>query len=188
MVAHGTLVLEELSVPVPSSISSDLLDALPPEIQAEVIRSEVAAEERRRREEDLERCNTTSDLDPATFLASLDPTLREAQDPLGGLATTSSSTNNQTTLAVNSNLSKTLQMMLQLLPQVQKVTIMISGPEVDITNTGIDPTLLEALPEDMREEVLNQHFWEQQPVREELSVPVPSSISTDFLDAMPPEI
>ncbi|CAH7671719.1 expressed protein [Phakopsora pachyrhizi] len=65
---------------------------------------------------------------------------------------------------------------------------MISGPEVDIINTGIDPTLLEALPEDMREEVLNQHFREQQPVREELSVPVPSSISTDFLDAMPPEI
>ncbi|CAH7665807.1 hypothetical protein PPACK8108_LOCUS94, partial [Phakopsora pachyrhizi] len=111
---------EELSVPVPSSISTDLLDALPPEIQAEVIRSEVAAEERRRREEDLERRNTTSgsanralsasaDLDPATFLASLDPTLREAvlldqdegfistlprnilaeRDPLGGLATTS---------------------------------------------------------------------------------------------------
>ncbi|CAH7682947.1 hypothetical protein PPACK8108_LOCUS16132 [Phakopsora pachyrhizi] len=70
----------------------------------------------------------------------------------------------------------------------ERVTIMISGPEVDITNTGIDPTLLEALPEDMREEVLNQHFRERQPVREELSVPVPSSISTDLLDALPPEI
>ncbi|CAH7671711.1 hypothetical protein PPACK8108_LOCUS6518 [Phakopsora pachyrhizi] len=70
----------------------------------------------------------------------------------------------------------------------KRVTIMISGPEVDITNTCIDPTLLEALPEDMREEVLNQHFWERQPVREELSVPVPSSISTDLLDALPPEI
>ncbi|CAH7686641.1 expressed protein, partial [Phakopsora pachyrhizi] len=70
----------------------------------------------------------------------------------------------------------------------ERVTIMISGAEVDITDTGIDPTFLEALPDDMREEVLNQHFREQRPAREELSVPVPSSISTDFLDALPPEI
>ncbi|KAI9601992.1 hypothetical protein KEM48_001282 [Puccinia striiformis f. sp. tritici PST-130] len=70
----------------------------------------------------------------------------------------------------------------------ERVTIMINGAEVDITDTGIDPTFLEALPDDMREEVLNQHFREQRPVREELSVPVPSSISTDFLDALPPEI
>ncbi|MBW0460652.1 hypothetical protein O181_000367 [Austropuccinia psidii MF-1] len=69
-----------------------------------------------------------------------------------------------------------------------RVTIMINGTEVDITDTGIDPTFLEALPDDMREEVLNQHFREQRPIREELSVPVPSSISTDFLDALPPEI
>ncbi|KAA1107112.1 hypothetical protein PGT21_002719 [Puccinia graminis f. sp. tritici] len=70
----------------------------------------------------------------------------------------------------------------------ERVTITINGAEVDITDTGIDPTFLEALPDDMREEVLNQHFREQRPVREELSVPVPSSISTDFLDALPPEI
>ncbi|PLW29099.1 hypothetical protein PCASD_19760 [Puccinia coronata f. sp. avenae] len=70
----------------------------------------------------------------------------------------------------------------------QRVTIMINGAEVDITDTGIDPTFLEALPDEMREEVLNQHFREQRPVREELSVPVLSSISTDFLDALPPEI
>ena len=63
---------------------------------------------------------------------------------------------------------------------------MINGAEVDITDTGIDLTFLEDLPDDMREEVLNQHFREQRPVREELSVPVPSSISTDFLDALPP--
>ncbi|KAH9820843.1 hypothetical protein DFH28DRAFT_1121207 [Melampsora americana] len=69
-----------------------------------------------------------------------------------------------------------------------RVTIMINGAEVDITDTGVDPTFLEALPDDMREEVLNQHFREQRPAREELSVPVPSSISPEFLDALPPEI
>jgi E3 ubiquitin-protein ligase HUWE1 len=42
---------------------------------------------------------------------------------------------------------------------------------------------LEALPDDMREEVLNQHFREQRPVQEELLDPVPSGISTNFLNA-----
>ena len=40
---------------------------------------------------------------------------------------------------------------------IERVTVMIHGSAVDITDTGIDPTFLEALPDDMREEVLNQH-------------------------------
>ena len=42
----------------------------------------------------------------------------------------------------------------------QRVIVSIHGEDVDITDTGIDPTFLEALPDDMREEVLNQHFRE----------------------------
>ncbi|KAI8451156.1 hypothetical protein BY996DRAFT_6416650 [Phakopsora pachyrhizi] len=63
----------------------------------------------------------------------------------------------------------------------KRLKIMISGAEVDITDTGIDPAFLEALPDNMREDVLNQHFQKQQPAREELSAPVPSSISTNSL-------
>jgi E3 ubiquitin-protein ligase HUWE1 len=48
----------------------------------------------------------------------------------------------------------------------QRVMIMINGAKVDITNTGIDPILIEALPDNMLEEVPNQHFREQQPVQE----------------------
>ncbi|PLW06104.1 hypothetical protein PCANC_26100 [Puccinia coronata f. sp. avenae] len=40
----------------------------------------------------------------------------------------------------------------------QRVTIMINRAEVDIINTGIDPTFLEALPDGMRKEFLNQHL------------------------------
>ena len=47
---------------------------------------------------------------------------------------------------------------------------------------------LEVLQDDMREEVLNQHFREQQPVQEELLDPAPSSISANFLNALPPKI
>lgn len=63
---------------------------------------------------------------------------------------------------------------------------MIHGDEVDITDTGIDITFLEALPDDMREEVLNQHFRERRPVPS--SVSAPTEINSEFLDALPPDI
>lgn len=67
-----------------------------------------------------------------------------------------------------------------------RVTIFIHGNEVDITDTGIDPTFLEALPDDMREEVLNQHFRES---RTAAPAPaVPSQINSEFLDALPPDL
>lgn len=69
---------------------------------------------------------------------------------------------------------------------VERVTIVIHGETVDITDTGIDPTFLEALPDDMREEVLNQHFRE---ARTAVPAPaVPSQINSEFLDALPPDL
>lgn len=68
----------------------------------------------------------------------------------------------------------------------ERVTVTIHGNPVDITDTGIDPTFLEALPDDMREEVLNQHFREQRSSRVEQQEE--SQISPEFLDALPPEL
>ncbi|KAG6837741.1 hypothetical protein H0H93_003543, partial [Arthromyces matolae] len=68
----------------------------------------------------------------------------------------------------------------------ERITVMIHGSPVDITDTGIDPTFLEALPDDMREEVLNQHVRDQRAARVER--PPDSQISSEFLDALPPEI
>ncbi|GBC34534.2 DUF913-domain-containing protein [Rhizophagus irregularis DAOM 181602=DAOM 197198] len=42
--------------------------------------------------------------------------------------------------------------------QSARTTVMVNGQPVDITDTGIDPTFLEALPDELREEVLNQHL------------------------------
>lgn len=67
-----------------------------------------------------------------------------------------------------------------------RVTVMIHGNTVDITDTGIDPTFLEALPDDMREEVLNQHFRERRSARQ--MQPPESQISPEFLEALPPEL
>lgn len=68
----------------------------------------------------------------------------------------------------------------------ERITVLIHGSSVDITDTGIDPTFLEALPDDMREEVLNQHVRDQRAARVER--PADSQISSEFLDALPPEI
>jgi len=68
----------------------------------------------------------------------------------------------------------------------ERVSVLINGSPVDITDTGIDPTFLEALPDDMREEVLNQHVRDQRAARVER--PPDSQISSEFLDALPPEI
>lgn len=70
--------------------------------------------------------------------------------------------------------------------QAPRVTVTIHGNVVDITDLGIDPDFLEALPDDMREEVLNQHVRDQRAARVER--PPDSQISSEFLDALPPEI
>jgi E3 ubiquitin-protein ligase HUWE1 len=66
---------------------------------------------------------------------------------------------------------------------------MIHGEEVDITETGIDPEFLEALPDDMREDVVNQHLTERRRAAVGSSQSqAASQISPEFLNALPPEI
>ncbi|CAO3607400.1 unnamed protein product [Cunninghamella blakesleeana] len=67
----------------------------------------------------------------------------------------------------------------------ERTTITINGESVDISGTGIDVEFLEALPDDLREEVVNQHMRER---RQSIQPPEDDSISPEFLDALPPEI
>ena len=65
-----------------SQISSEFLDALPPEIRAEIIQDSLERD-RRRTEESAARLRVSAtgepaDVDPASFIASLDPSLRQA--------------------------------------------------------------------------------------------------------------
>ncbi len=70
---------------------------------------------------------------------------------------------------------------------VNRVTVFVNGNPVDITDTGIDPTFLEALPDDMREDVINQHLRERRAAQPVVR-PAESQISPEFLDALPPDI
>jgi E3 ubiquitin-protein ligase HUWE1 len=59
---------------------------------------------------------------------------------------------------------------------------------VDITDTGIDPEFLEALPEDMRADVVQQHLREHRMAETPQQPAISTEISPEFLDALPPEI
>lgn len=69
--------------------------------------------------------------------------------------------------------------------EAERTTVIIHGEPVDITGTGIDIEFLEALPDDLREEVLNQHMRNRPTVVE---TPEADSISDEFLEALPPDI
>ncbi|KAF2762305.1 hypothetical protein EJ05DRAFT_204624 [Pseudovirgaria hyperparasitica] len=68
-----------------------------------------------------------------------------------------------------------------------RVTTTIRGREIDITNLGIDMEYLEALPDELREEVLMQRVAEQ---RSEAVAAgeAPTDISPEFLEALPADI
>lgn len=72
-------------------------------------------------------------------------------------------------------------------PAQPRVTTTIRGRELDITHLGIDLEYLDALPDDMREEVIMQQFAEQRSQEVQSGDPT-SEINRDFLDALPPDI
>lgn len=68
-----------------------------------------------------------------------------------------------------------------------RITISLRGRELDITTLGIDREYIEALPEDMREEVIMAQFAEQRSQAVQSGEPQ-SEISREFLEALPPDI
>ena len=68
----------------------------------------------------------------------------------------------------------------------QRTTVTIHGREVDISDSGIDVEFLEALPDDMRQEIVEQHLRDRQTAT--LTASASSNIAPEFLEALPPDI
>ncbi|KAI9875937.1 MAG: hypothetical protein M1830_007716 [Pleopsidium flavum] len=68
-----------------------------------------------------------------------------------------------------------------------RVRTTIRGRELDITGMDIDPEYLEALPEELREEVLMHQLAEQRS-QAAAAGEEPTDISREFLEALPPDI
>jgi E3 ubiquitin-protein ligase HUWE1 len=74
-----------------------------------------------------------------------------------------------------------------------RVMANIRGREIDITHLGIDLEYLDALPDDMREEVIMQQFQEQRSQERTQTTTTgqpdrSSEINREFLEALPPDI
>lgn len=71
--------------------------------------------------------------------------------------------------------------------QVERVRATFRGREIDITGLGIDLDYLDALPDELREEVLMQQLAEQRS-QAAAAGEEPTDISREFLEALPREI
>lgn len=70
-----------------------------------------------------------------------------------------------------------------------RVMTTIRGEEVDVTELGIDPDYLAALPEEFREEVIAQTISERRSqAREEATTGESTEVFQEFLDALPEEL
>lgn len=122
--------------------------------------------------------SSTGDSQPNIELESLQQGIANLDEPSGSSSTPASNSNEA---------SGSSEAPAQT--AAPRIMTTINGNQVDITDTGIDPEFLEALPDDMREEVLNQHFREK---RQSAAAPAPApsetNIEPEFLDALPPEI
>ncbi|KAK4995779.1 E3 ubiquitin-protein ligase tom1, partial [Cryomyces antarcticus] len=70
---------------------------------------------------------------------------------------------------------------------VERVVIQFHGRELDITDFGIDIEYLNALPEELRDEVITAQV-QQQRSQAQAAGEEPSEISREFLEALPDEI
>lgn len=66
-------------------------------------------------------------------------------------------------------------------------TVRLRGQIVDISGLGVDMEFLEALPEEMREEVLTQHIRERRASAQVAHMPT-TELTPEFLEALPLEI
>ncbi|KAJ2995906.1 hypothetical protein HDV02_000306 [Globomyces sp. JEL0801] len=67
----------------------------------------------------------------------------------------------------------------------ERVVVIVDGQPVDITGSGIDVTFLEALPDELRQEVINQYLTEQRAAQTLEPSLASSEINAEFLNALP---
>jgi E3 ubiquitin-protein ligase HUWE1 len=68
-----------------------------------------------------------------------------------------------------------------------RIVVMYQGQEVDITDADIDPEFLQAVPEDIRDEIIGNYVREQQR-QTRPSRPAEAEMDMDFLNALPADI
>ncbi|KAG5953789.1 hypothetical protein E4U53_002645 [Claviceps sorghi] len=106
---------------------------------------------------------------------------RADEEPMEGVVESSESANNS---------DASTQQVSGLTAAAQpRVMTTIRGEEVDVTELGIDPEYLAALPEEFREEVIAQTVSERRSqAREDATAGESTDVFQEFLDALPEEL
>lgn len=181
-------------------VNSILRLLVPPAIEAEAARKKKAAEDIKRRQEELMRLEAESkeraeqekkereereerERAEAEAAASerraneqteIDETDANSMEGVEGVTDQSATT---TTTATDERPSATSE----------RVHTNIRGQRLDITDLGIDSDYLEALPEEMREEVIMQQFADHRS-QAAAAGNEPTTYDNEFLEALPPDI
>ena len=145
----------------------------------EKIEREKAEEERKRKEAEEEEKRRQEEAERAAEEAARGPSEPEPMEgvqPTGAAQTTGESAQLEAEAAPSGPSE----------PQ-RRVHTTIRGRQLDITGMDIDPEYLEALPEELREEVIMQQLAEQRS-HAVAAGEEPSEINPEFLEALPAEI
>ena len=136
--------------------------------------------------ETAERANVEHQVASADNAATQTNVTSEARDidPMEGVESTHPETTGNVSEALSQPETSTAAGPSE---QVSRIRATFRGREVDITGLGIDLEYLDALPDELREEVLMQQLAEQRS-QAAASGEEPTDISREFLEALPPEI
>lgn len=190
------LVNELLNILVPIAIEDDKKARMEEEKKRQEQRRK-DEEDRRKAEEErwrVDKEKRKAAQEAAQEAAANAPTPTPQQDPVDVSITTESSSNKANVVTTDESQAEVDTSAIEATAasdatpanaETERTTVTIHGLPVDISGTGIDVEFLEALPDELREEVLNQHLRNRpapvQPTEDD-------SISPEFLDALPPDI
>lgn len=108
-------------------------------------------------------------------------------DAMEGVETTHSEETSPPSVEIGEELASTEEPAALSSEPAERVRTTIRGRELDITGMGVDLEYLDALPEDLREEVL-MHQLALQRSQAAAAGEEPTDISREFLEALPPDI
>lgn len=148
---------------------------------------EKAAKEAREKKEQAEREAAEAALGTAAQVEDADEEDARDEEAMEGIETSRTDESSPASTENAEDLVSGAEPAASSSDQAERIRTTIRGSEVDITGMGIDLEYLDALPEELREEVL-MHQLQLQRSQAAAAGEEPTDISREFLEALPPDI
>lgn len=156
-------------------------------LEAEQAANEKAAKEAREKKEQAEREAAEATTSAAAQVGHADEEDARDEEAMEGIETSHTDESSPASTENAEDLASGEEPAASSSDQAERIRTTIRGSEVDITGMGIDLEYLDALPEELREEVL-MHQLQLQRSQAAAAGEEPTDISREFLEALPPDI